>query len=214
MLRGPVDCEWVQLVTHHWVHDAEDDGDPWSEPIGPGHIRWQNCLRLDFVEVARGPHSGDIVGNGNVVVEPQHSSISAEDIEAREAYYGNMVWLFDATQRFVFSVNLGSRSFFSLGKTKHLELCKKPVFLDFGFDMVQVDQFTNAITMSSGYGVVRSREWFANAFSSSACSARNQGGHPIRLPKSVDRLRGTRKVRVGKLKHETKWIDPGTGEVA
>ncbi|HEV3447343.1 MAG TPA: hypothetical protein VG099_22065 [Gemmataceae bacterium] len=43
-----------------------------------------------------------MVGNGGVVIELQHSSISAEDIEAREASYGDMVSLFDATQRFAY----------------------------------------------------------------------------------------------------------------
>ena len=61
--------------------------------------------------------------------------------------------------------------FFSFGQTKHLDLCKKPVFLDFGFDVVQVECFTDAINMVSGFGLVRSREWFADAFLSDVARA-------------------------------------------
>jgi hypothetical protein len=47
------------------------------------------------------------------------------------------------------------RAFFAIGKTKHLELCTKPVFFDFGSDVLQVEQFSDAVTMISGYGVTR-----------------------------------------------------------
>ena len=198
-----------QILTHHWAHDAKDDCDPWSEPIGPWHVWWQNLVRTDFIEVARGPHRADIIGNENVVVELQHSSISAEDIEAREAYYSNMVWLFDATMRFA-SVNLGDRSFFSLGRTKHLELCKKPVFLDFGFNVLQVGRFTDAITMVSGYGTVRTREEFADTFFSDVRRPGSSAGD-LFIPKGGGSDPWGGKSPVWKLKHETKWIDPVTG---
>lgn len=200
-----------KIVTHHWAHEAKDDCDPWSEPIGPWHLWWQDLVRVDFVEVAKGPHRADIIGNNNVVVELQHSSIRAEDIEARESYYGNMVWLFDATTRFA-SVNLGHRSFFSLGKTKHLELCKKPVFLDFGFNVVQVDQFTDTITMVSGYGVVRSREWFADTFLSDVRQPGKSADSRF-IPDRIESDPWNEKSPVGKLKHDTKWIDQVTGKI-
>ena len=129
-----------QINTHHWAHETRDDCDMWSEPIGPWHLWWQGQVCPGCVEVAKGPHRADIVGNEGVVIELQHSSISAEDIAAREAHYGNMVWLFDATQRFAY-LKSGEKAFFSFGQTKHIDLCKKPVFLDFGFDVVEIEQF-------------------------------------------------------------------------
>jgi len=42
-----------------------------------------------------GPHRADIRTPGGLVVEIQHSGISSEDVAAREAFYGNMVWLLD-----------------------------------------------------------------------------------------------------------------------
>jgi hypothetical protein len=199
------------IVTHHWAHDAKDDCDPWAEPIGLWHLWWQNLVSADFVEVAKGPHRADIIGNNNVVVELQHSSISAEDIEAREAYYGNMVWLFDATTRFA-SVNLEDRSFFSLGRTKHLELCKKPVFLDFGSSVVQVNQFTDAITLVSGYGGDRSREWFATTFLSDVRQPGSSAGG-LFIPVGGRSNPWERKSPVWKLKHDTKWLNPVTSHV-
>jgi hypothetical protein len=165
----------------------------------------------DFVEVARGPHRADIVGNGGVVVELQHSPISAEDIAARESHYGNMVWLFDATHRFIY-MKSGQRAFFSLGQTKHLDLCRKPVFLDFGFDVVEVERFTDAITMVSGFGVVRSREWFAEAFLSDVHRPESRANDPY-VPEGGTSDPWARKSPVWKVKHPTRWMNPATGQI-
>lgn len=199
-----------KIVTHHWAHESKDDCDSWSEPIGPWHLWWQGMVRTDSIEIARGPHRADIVGNDGVVVELQHSSISAEDIAAREAFYGNMVWLFDATERFAY-VNQGDRAFFSFGKTKHLELCKKPVFLDFGFDVLEVEQFSGAVTMLSGFGIARSREWFAKRFLSDCLLPGNRAAE-FYIPKGGGTDPWSGKNPVWKLKHETRWIDSATGK--
>jgi len=206
---GPVIAKCGQINTHHWAHESREDCDAWSEPIGPWHLWWQNLVHPDCMEVGRGPHRADIVGNGGVVVELQHSPISAEDIAAREAHYGNMVWLFDATLRFAY-MKSGERAFFSFGQTKHLDLCKKPVFLDFGFDVVEVEWFTDAITMVSGFGLVRSREWFAEAFLSDVRETGSSAGGRF-IPDGHASRPWDRKSPVWKLKEDTKWRDPTTG---
>ena len=198
-----------QINAHHWAHDKRDDCDPWSEPIGPWHLWWQSLVHADSIEVVRAPHRADIVGNGGVVVELQHSSISAENIAAREAFYGDMVWLFDATARCDYAKS-GERAFFSLGQTKHLELCTKPVFLDFGFDVVEVERFTDAITLVSGFGLARGREWFADAVLSDVRLQGSNAGTPF-IPEGGVESPWDRKNPVGKLKHPTKWIDPASG---
>ena len=88
------------LVTWHWAHSYRQDCDPWSEPISPWHVSWQDIVLPDFAEVVLGPHRADILGNSDTVIELQHSSINSEQIAEREQFYGNMVWLFDATCRF------------------------------------------------------------------------------------------------------------------
>jgi hypothetical protein len=198
------------IKAHYWAHESKEDCDAWSEPIGPWHVWWQNLVRPDYVEVVKGPHRADIVGNGGLVVELQHSSISAEDIAAREAHYGDMVWLFDATHRFAY-MKSGDRAFFSVGQAKHLDLCKKPVFLDFGFDVIEVERFTDAITMVSGFGVARSREWFTDAFLSDVRDPGSCAGD-LFIPDGGKSDPWDRKSPVWKLKEPTEWVDPGTGQ--
>lgn len=157
-------------VAWHWAHTAGSDCDSWSEPTGPWHLSWQNMVRVECVEVVRAPHRADIVGNEGRVVELQHSSIGAEMIQAREDFYGDMVWLFDATARFR-KVESGDRVFFSLGRTKHLPTCKKPVFLDFGHCIVEVEHFTETFSKFDGYGRRRDRRWFMQQFLSEVLTA-------------------------------------------
>ena len=208
---GTLVAKCGKIVTHHWAHESRDDCDSWSEPLGPWHLWWQNLVAEDWIEVPKGPHRADIVGNGGVVVELQHSSISADDIAAREDYYGNMVWVFDATSRFAAS-NVNGRSFFSLGRTKHLELCQKPVFLDFGFDIVQVDCFTDDITMVSGFGTVRSRAWFADQYLSDVRRSSTSVDEQF-LPERNPSDPWSKKSPVWKLKFPTRWYLPNTTEI-
>lgn len=161
--RQPVIPKCGTLKVHHWAHEASGDCDPWSEPIGPWHLSWQNLLRRECVEVLRGSHRADVIGSRDIVVELQHSPVSEDDIRAREAFYGNMLWLFDATHRFA-KVHSGNRVFFSLGRSKHIPLCTKPVYLDFGDELIEVDEFTDAIPECSGYGIARERRWFVDKF--------------------------------------------------
>jgi hypothetical protein len=147
------------IVSWHWAHLAGADCDRWSEPTGPWHLSWQKAVDPRCVEQPRGAHRADLVGNGGVVIELQHSAISADEIRARENFYGDMIWLFDATHRFR-AVESGAWTFFSLGRTKHLPRCRKPVFLDFGDCVVEVASFTDVFPEIHGLGIRRDREWF------------------------------------------------------
>jgi hypothetical protein len=193
------------IVTHHWSHLAGSECDPWAEKIGPWHLSWQNLVEAHSAEVVRAPHRADILGNDDVVIELQHSAISAGDIAAREAFYGNMVWLFDATERFDL-LNTGLRTFFSLLRTKHLALCTKPVFLDFGGMIVEVESFTDAMPKLDGYGMTRTPAWFAERFLSS--KLRPGTAAP---PAVIHRARWTHHSRFSKLEHPTLWNDPRNG---
>jgi hypothetical protein len=152
-----------KLKVHHWSHLRRKDCDTWAENIGPWHVAWQGLVKPEYTEVCKGAHRADIVGNNNVVVELQSSPIPIDHISAREDFYGNMVWLFDATKRFS-AIKSGSRVFFSLGRTQHIEFCTKPTFLDFGALIVEVEEFSKDIREFTGYGHYRSRRWFAETF--------------------------------------------------
>lgn len=208
--RGTCDCcggllvaKCGQIVTHHWAHDKRADCNTWSEQIGTWHLWWQNLVKPEAVEVVLAPHRADIVGNDGIVIELQHSPISVADIEAREAFYGDMVWLFDATTRFTYTDH-GERAFFSLGTTKHLERCKKPVFLDFGYAVLEVTQFTSAITKVSGYGIIRKREWFAQTFLSKVKVAGANPNEEFKIEVG-GRDPWASSGPVKKLRHATRW---------
>jgi competence protein CoiA len=86
-------------VARHWAHKHSSACDLWSEETA-WHVAWKSIIRKDRCEVVLRhggvTHRADIVGNRNTVIELQHSSISPDEIRARERFYGKMVWVFDA----------------------------------------------------------------------------------------------------------------------
>lgn len=166
----------------HWAHSVSADCDRWAEPVGPWHWAWQQAIAPRWIEVPWGPHRADIVGDDDVIIELQHSAISTEEIAAREDFYGDMIWLFDATHRFRV-VRSGEWAFFALGRVKHLSNCRRPVYLDFGSHLVEVSLFTSAIPEIHGIGVFRERSWFCRRYLASVLtgevgSARSSDVHP------------------------------------
>jgi hypothetical protein len=156
------------------------------------------------------PHRADLLGNGGIVIELQHSPIGPDEIEQREEFYGDMLWLFDATNRFSL-VPSGDWAFFSLGRTQHITHCKKPLFLDFGREIVEVESFSKYLAGISGFGRRRDRMWFINQFLSDSLA----GSIPIAPPSPpsyspIDRWTG--KYPYEHMRHPTKWINPSTGD--
>ena len=82
------------ILRHHWSHQA-GDCDPWGETETEWHRWWKGRAARECCEVVLGKHRADIRRHDGFVIELQHSSISVEDIEAREAFYGDMCWLLD-----------------------------------------------------------------------------------------------------------------------
>lgn len=196
-------------VVHHWAHKAGSDCDPWSEPVGPWHLEWQDCVKPDYVEVVIGPHRADIVGSHDCVIELQHSPIPLDQIAAREHFYGNMVWVFDATDRFEM-IAVGRRVFFAFRRTKHIATCSKPVFLDFGGVLVEVEEFTAAIAKMDGFGRTRSREWFAEKF---LANRLREGATPPSF-RSGAQHKWHKDMRYSRTRHVSRWQDPETSTAA
>ena len=85
------------LKRWHWAHVSKIDCDYWSEGLSAWHLAWQDRVKESCQEVViRGEHRADICLSTGQVIELQHSPISPEDIEERERFYGNMLWIFDA----------------------------------------------------------------------------------------------------------------------
>jgi competence protein CoiA len=86
----------------HWAHITTVNCDTWGEPEGEWHLNWKRDLPLDWVEVVMErdecKHRADIRLPTGLVIELQHSPISVEDIQKREAFYQNMIWIFDLSE--------------------------------------------------------------------------------------------------------------------
>jgi hypothetical protein len=197
------------IVVHHWAHKVGSECDSFSEQIGEWHLSWQDMIRTEFVEVVMAPHRADITGNGGMVVELQHSPLSIEEIAEREAFYGQMVWLFDATHRFRM-VESGDLVFFAFGRSKHISHCKTPVFLDFGDTVVEVLSFTGLFPNCSGYGMKRDRLWFIQEHLSETVNDPLK----IEIARSTDYAANPWETKCPyyKTKHPTPFADPSTGQ--
>jgi competence CoiA-like predicted nuclease len=86
------------IKKHHFSHKNKQECDSWLQYKTEWHIFWQNLFNIEKQEVIIVKddirHIADIVSNGKVI-EVQHSNISLENVQARELFYGNMIWLLD-----------------------------------------------------------------------------------------------------------------------
>lgn len=127
-----------QIVTWHWAHQASLDCDSWSEPDTDWHRSWQNIVPIHRREVVMGNHRADIVATDGTVIELQHSHLPPAQIQAREAHYGRMVWVFDARDAVKADrLNLrrkpdGYTTFRWKHPRKSIVLCRRRVILDVG----------------------------------------------------------------------------------
>lgn len=209
--RTPVVPKCGKKKTWHWAHKSVGECDPWAESLTEWHLAWQRGLLNSAVEVVMENHRADIVGNSSTVVELQHSPIKIEDIAARETFYGNMVWLFDATERFRF-IDSGDRVFFSLGRAERhspIRGCRKPVFLDFGDTVIQVEFLTDDLDRFSGFGLPRTREWFRQQYLSEVLGDGEIVEPPVRAEVPFLHWEGN-SCPYRKMMASTRWIDPAT----
>ena len=96
---NPVTPKCGSIKMHHWSHENKKDCDSWYEPMTEWHINWQNLFPENCREVIIGVHRADVLYKG-CVFEFQHSPLSEEEIKDREAYYQNMMWVFDLQKKY------------------------------------------------------------------------------------------------------------------
>lgn len=205
---GEVIAKCGQLRVWHWAHRSLADCDTWSEPVGPWHLSWQRIVQPRFLEVTVGPHRADIRTHDGLVIELQHSPIKPQEIAERERFYGDMLWVFDATHRF-WSVRSGEWIFFSLGRVRHLETCRRPLLLDFGGQLVEVTSLGETQCGFSGFGRLRDRRSFVAEYLA-------QSRRPGPLPPVVRSGDAPRSLWPGgrpwrRTEHVSRWIDPRRG---
>lgn len=136
--HGDILAKCGQIVAHHWAHLATDC-DPWGEPETNWHLGWKRHLRDNFeakVEVVMAPHRADVVLPTGEVIELQSSYLSVEEIAAREAFYGNMRWLYRCTWRK--RLQFGRKGFWWKHGSKSMTHHQRPVWWDMGEELWKV----------------------------------------------------------------------------
>jgi hypothetical protein len=140
---------------HHWARETADP-DTWSEPETDWHREWKTHFHKDNVEksieVDGIKHRMDArmyVGGVRHAIEFQHSPISVEEIQQREAGYVNMVWIFDCIGKEMPSNHVGDgiiRIWWKRPRTSIL-WCNQPVLLDIGdagvYQLISMPEYEN-----------------------------------------------------------------------
>lgn len=88
---------------HHFAHPKQIDCDSWSDGMTQWHIEWQSNFpeyqREQKVAIGGDIHIADVLLR-NVIIEFQHSNISASEFKRRCVYYSldgrRLIWVFDA----------------------------------------------------------------------------------------------------------------------
>ena len=85
----------------HWAHKSRASCDPWWESETEWHRNWKDNFPVDWQEVihtdeATGEkHVADVRTPFGLVIEFQHSPIDPRELESREAFYENLIWVVD-----------------------------------------------------------------------------------------------------------------------
>jgi competence protein CoiA len=88
----------------HWACKSRTNCDRWWEPEAEWHRGWKNRFSDSWQEVVLpDPHTGerhvaDVQTASGLVIEFQRSSIHSDEMQARETFYGNMIWVLDGCQ--------------------------------------------------------------------------------------------------------------------
>lgn len=101
--KGKVYARVPEHAIRHWAHTPLPDGQERycsrdSGEMTEWHYSWQSeRTDLSCIEVAVGPHRADVVNAGGIVIEFQHSTITPDDVTAREQHWRKGVWVLDGT---------------------------------------------------------------------------------------------------------------------
>lgn len=133
--RADVIPKCGEITTWHWAHRV-CDCDPWHKPESVWHLAWKKRAspnaRVEVPIVRDGErHRADIVCSNGVVVELQAHFLPVNDIHAREAFYGRMVWLYRA-DRWRDRLHFGQRGFWWKHGSRAMTYSTKPVYWDMG----------------------------------------------------------------------------------
>ncbi len=96
---------------HHWAHLHLRDCDSWSEGKTAWHIAWQDMYPKEWqeftIQKATEKHRADVYipdasnvpHNHCLTIEFQHSFLTLEELQKREHFYDNLVWVVDLSSK-------------------------------------------------------------------------------------------------------------------
>src|SRR5687768_10707008 len=93
-----------QVKIWHWAHKSKLHCDQWWENETEWHRTWKNhfpteCQENIHIDSITGEkHIADIKMANGLVIEFQHSAIHPTEIQGRETFYKNMLWVVDGTR--------------------------------------------------------------------------------------------------------------------
>ena len=91
-----------QFRIWHWAHRRSECCDSWTEPETEWHRSWKDEFPQEWQEVGHTDvstserHIADVKTADGLVLEFQHSYIGREEMEARQEFYGRLIWIVDA----------------------------------------------------------------------------------------------------------------------
>ncbi len=126
------------IVKPYFRHDKKEMCQVDWEPETEWHIQIKDLFSYgheEIIKIGENRKRADVKLKKGLVIEAQHSPINKDEIRAREKFYKNMVWIFDANQAYYDGRISLIRMFFSWkrGRRSILE-CNKPVFIHIEYD--------------------------------------------------------------------------------
>ena len=90
-----------RVIMWHWAHKSRVSCDPWWKSETEWHRNWKNRFPSEWQEVVHTDqgsgekHIADVKTPFGLVIEFQHSPIEQMEMDSREAYYRNIIWIVD-----------------------------------------------------------------------------------------------------------------------
>lgn len=99
---GPTLAKCGKKIVWHWAHASRRHCDPWWENETDWHRSWKECFPESQREIVMfapdgEKHVADVRAANGMTIEFQNSPMSPDELVSRETFYGNMVWIVNAT---------------------------------------------------------------------------------------------------------------------
>ena len=100
----PMHAKCGRAIAWHWAHLARWHCDPWWEPESDWHRSWKDRFPEPWREFVQHDlctgekHVADVKTDAGAVIEFQNSPMSPAELESRESFYGDMIWVVNASR--------------------------------------------------------------------------------------------------------------------